>query len=85
VRSASAFSEIGFDAPFGQPPFQAIWVTHFTAAKENGAWLTEAMEATIQECQRYKIGVPPQFFDAKHGIEKSERAEFDRRHRRAPL
>jgi len=86
----SAFTEIGHDAPFGQPSFQAIWVAQFSdyIATKNGdknAWLTRAMESTIQECQRYGIGVPPQFYEAKHDIEDIERAEYKRRNRRTPL
>jgi hypothetical protein len=80
-----AFKEIGHEALFGQPSFQAIWVAHYREAKRNGGWITAAMEAAIQECQKLKIGVPPQFYEAKKNVLKNENAEFDRRYRRAPL
>jgi hypothetical protein len=75
----SAFTDLGFDKPFGQPAFQAVWIVHYVEAKGKDGWLTSAMESAIQECQHDRIGIPPQFYEAKHDIEKSERAEFGRR------
>jgi hypothetical protein len=83
--TAAAFTDIGFEQPFGRPNFQAIWVTHFLEAKRNGTWLTQAMENTIQECQKVNIGIPPQFYDAKHDVEAREKIEFDNKHRKVPL
>ena len=77
--AAAAFTDLGFEKPFGRPNFQAIYVTHYVASIHNGTWLTEAMEDTIQECQKLNIGVPPQFYDAKHDVEVRERAAIPRR------
>lgn len=81
-EAAAAYSAIGFDAPFGQKQFQEVWIRRF---KGKGEWLTEAMEWAIQECQSRGIGVPPQFYDAKHYIEKEEKTLFDAKYRRVPL
>jgi hypothetical protein len=83
--TAAAFTEIGFEKPFGQPAFQAVWAVHFDRAKKNGTWMTQAMEDTIQECQRMNVGIPPQFYDAKHDVEAREKIEFDNKHRKVPL
>ena len=83
--AAAAFTDLGFEKPFGRPNFQAIWVKHFAKAKQAGTWITQAMEDTIQECQRKNIGIPPQFYSAKHDIEARENEEFKRRHHRTPL
>jgi hypothetical protein len=80
--SAAAFAAIGFDKAFGQLKFKSIWLAKF---KERGEWLTQAMEDTIQECQRKNVGVPPQFYAAKHDIEAVEAAEFDWKHHVVPL
>jgi len=82
--AAAAFDAIGFDKPFGHPKFKTIWLRRFKERKER-EWLTETMEATIQECQQEKIGIPPQFYPAKHEVETREAAEFDRRYHRTPL
>lgn len=71
AKTAAAFRCIGFEEPFGQPEFQAVWVKNHD---REDPWLTIKMEATIQECQRKKIGVPPQFYFAKHDVEKTENA-----------
>lgn len=81
-EAAAAFSCIGFDEPFGQPPFQKIFLERM--AKRNGDWLTITMEATIQECQRRKIGIPPQFYSAKRSVESSENAEAAAKYKRTP-
>ena len=70
--AAAAFTDLGFDKPFGQSSFQAVWVTHYMAAVETGNWITQSMEDTIQECQKAGIGIPPQFYEAKHDVEKRE-------------
>lgn len=70
--AAAAFIDIGFDKPFGRPNFQAVWVTHFLTAREKNSYVTEAMEGTIQECQKQNIGIPPQFYAAKHDVEAAE-------------
>lgn len=80
--SAAAFLAIGFEKPFGHPKFKSIWLGKF---KGRGEWLTEVMEDTIQECQGQGVGVPPQFYEAKHEVEAKEAAEFDRKHQRVPL
>jgi hypothetical protein len=87
--TAAAYLYLGFEKPFGQPDFQEVWLRNFEArqsdpTKPNFQWLTEVMEATIQECYQEKIGIPPQFFDAKHDIEKGEAIEFANK-RKAPL
>jgi hypothetical protein len=82
--TAAAFSSIGFDNPFGQPDFQDVWLRRFTS--RNGEYLTAVMESTIQECYQKKIGIPPQFFEAKHDVEKREQIEFDQKFgKAAPL
>ena len=83
VVTAPAFLAIGFEKPFGQPAFQEVWLRRF--ASRNGEWLTAVMEATIQECNQRKIGVPPQFFDVKHDVEKLEAVEAENKFRTAPL
>ncbi len=83
--TAAAFVAIGFDKPFGQVKFQAIWIKHFEIAIAAGEWLTQAMEDTAQECQSLNIGVPPQFFSAKREVETREMAEFERKYHRTPL
>lgn len=82
--AATAFSEIGFDSPFGQRNFQSVWVANFKTKKPD-QWLTPVMEATIQQCQERRIGVPPQFYDAKRDVEKQEKAQWDRKFHRTPL
>jgi hypothetical protein len=82
-EAAAAFSCIGFDEPFGQPPFQKVFLERM--AKRNGDWLTMTMEATIQECQRKKIGIPPQFYSAKRSVESLENAEAAAKYKRTPL
>ena len=84
-EARDAFTAIGFEKRFGRPNFQAIWATHYVAARRDGTWLTEAMEACIQECQDRNIGVPPQFYDAKHHVQANEDAEFKNRYRGAVL
>jgi hypothetical protein len=71
--TAAAFTAIGYDlGPFGQKAFQEVWVRKYK--NRNGLGLIFYMEETIQECQKSRIGVPPQFYEAKHFIEKEERA-----------
>lgn len=82
-KAATAFLAIGFEKPFGQPAFQEVFLRRF--ADRNGEWLTTVMEAAIQECNQSRIGIPPQFFDAKRDVEKREQAEFETKHRTAPL
>jgi hypothetical protein len=82
-ETAAAFSSIGFDSPFGDLKFQEVFLRRF--ANRNGEWLTQIMEATIQECYRKEIGIPPQFYQAKHEIEEREQAEFENKFRKAPL
>jgi uncharacterized protein YdaU (DUF1376 family) len=81
---AAAFLSIGFDEPFGQKSFQRVWLRRFSELKAD-QWLTVVMEATIQECQRKNIGIPPQFYDAKHDVEARENAEAKQRYKRTPL
>ena len=80
--TTAAFLAIGFDRPQGQSAFKKVWVKHH---KTSGEWITEKMEATIQECQDKSIGVPPSFFEAKHDIEKQEKTLFNQKYRSAPL
>jgi len=82
--SAAPYVAIGFKEPFGHQTFKEIWEKKFKERAEN-EWLTETMEATIQECQRRHIGVPPQFYDAKHDIEIRENAEAEQKFKRTPL
>ena len=83
--TAAAFRSIGFEKPFGQPPFQEVFLRRF--ANRNGEeWLTMVLEATIQECNQKQIGIPPQFFGAKHDVEKREMIEHEKKHgKAAPL
>jgi len=81
-RTSAAFSAIGFDACFGTLRFQAIWTANFEKAAE---WLTIKMEACIQQCQREGVGVPPQFYSAKHTVESDENLAFKAKYRRTPL
>lgn len=80
--TAAAFLAIGFKEAFGHCAFQDIWVANYLAATENGSWLTGAMERTIQACQDSKVGVPPQFFSAKHEVEAAENLAFKNGERR---
>jgi uncharacterized protein YdaU (DUF1376 family) len=83
VRAAAAsFSAIGFDQPFGDRRFQTVWIEEYEKPAE---WLTMKMESAIQRCQAGRIGVPPQFYDAKHRVEGEEAATFHRKHHRTPL
>ena len=71
--TAAAFTAIGYDlGPFGHKAFQEVWVRKYK--NRNGLGLIFYMEETIQECQKSRIGVPPQFYEAKHFIEREERA-----------
>jgi hypothetical protein len=82
--AAAAFAAIGFDlGPFGQPAFQEVWTRRFKG--KTGDWLTQVMEETIQECQQRSIGVPPQFYTAKHSIEQEENTQFNHKHKTALL
>lgn len=83
--TAAAWVAIGFAKPFGQPKFQNLWLRNHQEAVSKGKWLTGAMEDTIQGCQSARIGIPPQFYEAKHDIEKREAADFERLHQRTPL
>lgn len=82
AEATAAFSAIGFDAPFGQKKFQQVWEEEYEKPAD---WLTMKMESTIQECQRRKIGIPPQFYAAKRDVEARENAEAERKFHRAPL
>lgn len=81
AEAAAAFRAIGFNAAFGQKKFQSVYVKRFSR-KLPGEWVTEVMESTIQECQQKKIGVPPQFYEAKRDVEVRENATVVQR---APL
>lgn len=76
--TAAAFAAIGFPNPIGQPAFQKIFLEEYDRREEYG-WLTQVMEQTIQRCQREGVGVSPHFFEAKHIVEKEERATFENR------
>jgi hypothetical protein len=79
--AAAAFTSIGFIEPIGHQTFQEVWIRRY--AGHTGEWLTGIMEATIQECQQRHIGVPPQFFAAKHDIEKAENIRFREKYKTA--
>jgi hypothetical protein len=81
-KGTAAYLAIGFEQPFGQPRFQKIWEEEFAKEAE---WLTIKMEATIQRCQKLRVGIPPQFYDAKHAVEARENADAKTRLRRTPL
>jgi hypothetical protein len=81
-ETPAAFLALLHNKTFGHTEFQEIWVRRFASMK-NGEWLQEAMEATIQECQRKNIRVPPQFFDAKRDVEERETIEFEKKHGKA--
>lgn len=80
-----AFSQIGFDKPFGHVKFQKIFLAEFSKWPDQTEWLTAVMESTIQECQCQQTGVPPQFFEAKKDVEKRESIEFNNKRGRPPL
>jgi hypothetical protein len=84
-ETPAAFLAIGHDKPFGHTKFQEVWLRHFASWEngKNGKWLTEVMEATIQECQRKKIGFPRQFTDAKRDVENRDDIEFEKKHGKA--
>jgi hypothetical protein len=72
-ESAAAFQAIGFERPFGHKEFQSLWIARFKTLK-NSDWLSDVMEKAILEAQSLHIGVPPQFFEAKHVLEKIDLA-----------
>jgi hypothetical protein len=87
-----AFREIGMAGPIGHAAFQAVWIRYWKEAREKAlagkepAYLTEAMERAIQECQENKIGIPPVFFDCKRDVEARELRDYERKHpRQTPL
>jgi prophage maintenance system killer protein len=71
-KAAAAFQSIGFEHPFGHANFQAVFLDEYLNPK--GRWITQIMEAAIQRCQGERIGIPPQFFDAKRDVEARENA-----------
>jgi hypothetical protein len=82
--TAAAFRSIGYESPFGKLEFQEVWIRRFE--NRNGEWLTQVMEATIQECYRKKIAIPKEFYPAKHDVEKLEMIEHEKKHgKAAPL
>jgi hypothetical protein len=82
----AAFLELGFETVFGQKAFQAIFIKHHQKYLEDGyEYLTDALEATIQECQAGNIGIPPQFYEAKHTVEMDDKIRFQNKHHRTPL
>ena len=82
-QPAAAFKILGFEEPFGHRTFQEVWLRRYGG--HTGEWLTGVMEATIQECQQNRIGIPPQFYDAKHDIEKVETARFHEKYQTVAL
>lgn len=82
ISAAAAFGAIGFEIPFGALRFQKIFLERM--AKRNGDWLTVTMEATIQECQKMKVGIPPQFYAAKRDVELKENASYEK-NKKAPM
>jgi hypothetical protein len=87
-ETAEAFAAIGHEEIFADRKFQKIWVTHYRAyqaQKNSGRWLTQEMEATIQECQKLNVGIPPQFYEAKRDVLKREEAEAAQLYHRTPL
>lgn len=81
-QTAAAFAAIGFDKPFGSLKFQKVWVKHYTEGLQKHEWVTQIMEATIQNCQRVAMGIPPQFYEAKRDVEARENASIQKK---APL
>jgi hypothetical protein len=82
TTASAAYLAIGFEQRFGQPRFQKIWEQEFAKEAE---WLTIKMEATIQRCQKLKVGIPPQFYDAKRDVEAREDVEVKAKLKRTPL
>jgi uncharacterized protein YdaU (DUF1376 family) len=80
AKAAAAFQSIGFEHPFGHANFQAIWLDEYLNPK--GRWVTQQMESAIQRCQKDRIGIPPQFYEAKRDVEARENATLKTR---APL
>jgi hypothetical protein len=82
-EAAAAFHSLDYDHPFGHPEFQEVWIRRHKSWK--GTWLSEVLEATIQECQEKNIGVPPPFYEAKHYIDALEKAQFEQSRKRVPM
>lgn len=80
--TAAAFSAIGFSKAFGHKEFQDVWLSTW-AGRTGNQWVTELMEHTIQVCQTHGIKVPPQFYEAKHDVEKRELTSINQK--RIPL
>jgi hypothetical protein len=80
----AAFSSIGHERPFGQRKFQEIWLKNYSN-RESLEWLTMSMEATIQECLKKHIGIPPQFYSAKRDVEARENEVARQKYKRTPL
>lgn len=76
--AAAAWTTLGFARPFGHKTFRELFLRRYKA-RGQGEWLTETMERVIQECERLKIKVPPQFYEAKRDVEKRENAQFNQR------
>lgn len=82
AEEAAAFLSIQFDKPIGQPAFKEVWVRHYQG---QGEWLTDKMEAALQECQEKGIGAPPPFYEAKRYVEALEKAQAELKTRKVPL
>lgn len=79
----SAFRELGYEEPFGDAQFQLIWSEMWDKIPPGAnAGGVDAMEKTIQSCQKLGIDIPPLFFRVKRKIET---AELEHRFRRTPL
>jgi hypothetical protein len=85
VEIAAAFKvfhDFRDPAPFGDKKFQVFWTKKWKTFRETpGAqWYTDVMEQTIVEGKAAGVGIPPQFYDLKHEVEKGE-LDFVRRER----
>jgi len=70
ATTSLAFQAIGCE-PFGSKTFRAYWSAEFARHKGSDSW-ADAMERTIELCQRAKVKVPGRFFAHKREIEKIE-------------
>ena len=84
--AAAAFEDLGFGAPFGHPLFRETYLRNYLRYMSGDPeYLTDAMETTIEECLAAGTGIPPQFFEAKHQVEKQDAALARQKHHKAPL
>lgn len=78
VTAAAAFKSMKCE-PYGSKPFRRVFGEELN--KPNGTFV-DAMERTIQRCQKLKVKVPGRFFAHKRELEKNE---AEQAYKRTPL